>query len=133
MVPVPTGPWTEATLKEVVDSFHTAHERRFGMKAEDERVECVVFRVRAILDLPKHSVKAVAKKNRVAVPTGTRDAVFSAKIFTTKLYHRNELQPGDMGDGPAIINEYDTTTVVYPYQRFHIDQFKNIIIETAPS
>jgi len=43
---------------------------------------------------------------------------------------------GDYGDtavGPAIINEYDTTTVVYPEQRFQIDQFQNILIQTTAS
>jgi N-methylhydantoinase A len=131
MVPVPAGEWNESTIQQVIESFHVAHERRFGMKAENESVECVVFRIRAVLELPKHRIEPVATKERVATPLRVRDAVFSGTNRSTKIFQRSELQPGDTADGPAIINEYDTTTVVYPEQRLQIDQFRNIIIQTS--
>jgi N-methylhydantoinase A len=133
MVPAPAGRWDERTIEQAIESFHTAHERRFGMKAENERIQCVVFRVRAVLDLSKHQIEPVAMRERIATPTRARDAVFSGKTYSTKIFNRNELQPGDTADGPAIINEYDTTTVVYPEQRFQIDQFQNILIQTVIS
>jgi N-methylhydantoinase A len=35
--------------------------------------------------------------------------------------------------GPAIVTEYDSTTVVYPGQRLEVDPFGNLLIHTAPS
>lgn len=131
MIPVPAGDWNKSTIERVIEEFHAAHERRFGMKAENERVQCVVYRVRTILDMPKQHFQEVLRNERVAVPLHTRNAIFSSKSHSTKIYHRDQLQPGDTADGPAIINEYDTTTVAYPGQRFRIDQFKNIIIQIS--
>src|SRR4029450_10652521 len=49
----------------------------------------------------------------------------------TRYYDRISLQAGNRLSGPAIVNQYDSTTVVPPGISAHIDRFGNIVIETG--
>ena len=49
----------------------------------------------------------------------------------TQIYDRNELQPGNVVDGPAIVQQDDTTTVIEPGYKGAVDRFGNILIEEA--
>jgi N-methylhydantoinase A len=48
---------------------------------------------------------------------GTRPVVFSEETVECPVYARTLLAPGDTLSGPAVIEEYGATTVVYPGQR----------------
>ena len=51
----------------------------------------------------------------------------------TRYYDRAALKAGNRLDGPAIVNQYDTTTVIPPGISAHVDRFGNIIIEIGAS
>ena len=53
---------------------------------------------------------------------------FEGKKLATKIYSRDELQPGKEYSGPAIITEYSATTVIPPGKRFHLDRAANLIV-----
>jgi len=44
------------------------------------------------------------------------------------VYTRERIAPGDVARGPAIVEEYGATTVVYPGQRIEADRFGNLIL-----
>ena len=48
--------------------------------------------------------------------------------MTTRFYDRTALQPGNVLEGPAIVNQYDSTTVIPPGLSARIDSFGNIVI-----
>ena len=48
-----------------------------------------------------------------------------------KIYDRDLLAPGHAIDGPAIIEQVDSTTVVYPGQRVVVDEYLNIVISVS--
>ena len=53
----------------------------------------------------------------------------------TQFYAREALKAGNRIEGPAVINQYDSTTVVPPGLTAEIDRFGNIVIwvdESAP-
>jgi N-methylhydantoinase A len=54
--------------------------------------------------------------------------LFNRKKLKTKIYSRDNLQPGKKYSGPAIITEYSATTVIPPCERFHLDRASNLII-----
>jgi len=54
--------------------------------------------------------------------------VFSEKAVECQIYERTRLAPGDTLSGPAVIEEYGATTVVYPGQRVEADRFGNLIL-----
>ncbi|MNN50231.1 hypothetical protein D3C81_1648050 [compost metagenome] len=45
------------------------------------------------------------------------------------LYDREKLGPGHAIDGPAIVNQMDSTTLVLPGQIARVDSYLNLIIE----
>jgi N-methylhydantoinase A len=54
--------------------------------------------------------------------------LFDGKTFPTKIYSRDELQPGKKYPGPAIITEYSATTVIPPGKIFHLDRARNLVV-----
>jgi N-methylhydantoinase A len=69
--------------------------------------------------------------------TGEREAWFRVegelREVATKFYDRARLVAGNRIDGPAVINQYDTTTVLPPGLTAEIDRFGNIVIQIEQS
>ena len=49
----------------------------------------------------------------------------------TRYYDRAALKAGNRLEGPAIVNQYDSTTVIPPGLTAHVDRFGNIVIDAA--
>jgi len=62
--------------------------------------------------------------------TGSRPVVFgrSSASVSTPLYWRPELAPGDVVEGPAVIEEYGATVPVHPGFAARVDQFGNLLV-----
>ncbi len=129
----------DATVTEAVASFHAAHERQFGYNSPRERVQVVNVRVKAHSRPPgpileqKLEQRAVAKRATLT-PKITRPVIFNINGATTQdtaLYAREELTPGLSFEGPVIVTQYDTTTVLPPDWQARIDGMGNIIAEHA--
>ena len=86
----------------------------------------------------KDGIRRIIKRDRAkttadAARTGERLACFdsSAGLAPCPVYDRDLLEPGHRFDGPAIVDQLDSTTVVYPGQRALVDDYLNIIIDIA--
>ena len=55
------------------------------------------------------------------------------KPVSTRYYDREQLLAGNRLEGPAIVNQYDSTTVIPPGIGAHVDRFGNIVIEVGVS
>jgi N-methylhydantoinase A len=49
----------------------------------------------------------------------------------TRVYDRSRLRPGNRIDGPAIVTEFDATTVVLAGYSADVDRYLNLIINPA--
>ncbi len=123
-------------LKAVKNEFHAAHEKEFSRRFEDVDVQIANIRVRAIGEMP--GLKPVlVKKGTATPPKGalklTADAWFekSGKLakVKTKFYERTELLAGNKIQGPAIITQFDSTSVVPPGYSAEVDKHGNLIIK----
>jgi N-methylhydantoinase A len=56
------------------------------------------------------------------------EIVFQGERLPTKIYDRARLEPGHRFDGPAIVTEFDSTTVVLPGYVAEVDESFNILI-----
>jgi N-methylhydantoinase A len=130
-VPVPRlrGP---DDLADLVRRFHDAHQRRYGHMAQAEAVEIVNFQVTAVGLIPKPAMKTVDRASAEAKPHDIRQACFNAtNARDVPVFRRSTLQPGMRIEGPAIIEEKTSTTVLYPGQRAEVDAYLNIEVELA--
>jgi len=113
--------------------FLDVYRDRYGHAMDDSAAEVVAVRAGATAQTPKPDITKMA---RVA-PEGTepvrrvRNAYFSERdaLLETSVYARADLPVGFKGDGPAVIEEYGSTTVLGPDDRFEIGRLGEIRIE----
>jgi N-methylhydantoinase A len=124
-----------ATLAEVRRSFDAIHERLHGHQAPDEPVEVVNYRVVAYARVPQVQLQqhAPATNDVDAARKGERAASFAEypTPVPCPLYDRSRLQPGHRLSGPAIVEQLDSTVVVFPGQEAVVDDYLNLVIHTA--
>ena len=111
--------------------FHEAHRRRYGHMAESEAIEIVNFQVTAIGQIPKPQFNKIAAPHPLQSPKPhvVRTAYFGPnEAVEIPVFRRAVLAPGAVIDGPAVIEEKTSTTVIYPGQRAKIDGYLNVEI-----
>jgi N-methylhydantoinase A len=121
-----------AGAAELVESFHRLHEQLFTFADRAAPVEIVNLRLRAIglmdkIALPE--LPAVADGTPAPPATSRRVHFREEGWVPAPVYRRDELKAGHRIDGPAIVGQLDTTTVVFPGQRARVDRYGNLIIE----
>jgi N-methylhydantoinase A len=133
-VPVAEGSLEAAQIDETVDRFHAAHKRRYGYAGTENPVEIVNLRLTALAELP-HPRLAPERLNGTTNPSGPlkghRDVYFDGGFVPTAVYDRQELGSGDVVTGPAIIEQLDSTTVVWPDQTARVDPYRNLVLERS--
>jgi N-methylhydantoinase A len=116
-------------LDKALDDFHALHERTYGVRFHVP-VELVALRVVARGATP--SVDEVAPlgagKDARAAVIETRPAYFNGQWQDTPHYDRARLGVGARVEGPAIIRQYDSTTVLLPGHYAEVDTHGNILI-----
>jgi N-methylhydantoinase A len=61
-----------------------------------------------------------------------RSVIFDGQTHECPVYDRAALRPGDALAGPAVVEEYGATTVVFPNQGAEVDRFGNLILMPRP-
>ena len=131
---VPAGRIEDAWVAELQEGFHAAHEREYGHRFDAE-IEIVNIRVVGIgrIEELRWAGLAEGDGDPGAAKTVEREVVFEvgvkAEARPTPFYDRERLRAGDRIEGPAIIEQYDSTTVVPPGLAAEIDGYGNIVID----
>jgi N-methylhydantoinase A len=133
-VPAPTGPVDEAFRAEVLSRFHDAHESLYGYCYRDDGsrhpVEWVNYRVSGIgpIDRPRLRERPPGGKDPSHALTGTRPVHFGDAWTDTPVYERSRLAPGDVIEGPAVIQEFGSTVPLHSGFRAETDPYGNLVI-----
>lgn len=113
-------------------TFDEQHEKHYGSRAQDQRVELVNYRLTTKVVLPKP--QAVEQAAHEEMPDGAlkgrRRAYFDG-WQDCPIYDRERLVCGNRIRGPAIIEEMDSTIIIHPRQAARVDRFGNVILELA--
>jgi N-methylhydantoinase A len=117
-----------ADLGEAVARFHAEHERAYNYRRDGSPVEIYRLSVRAVGVTPKPQLKRHELNGAGAKPRGTRPVHFDASgtPLDTPLYVRDDLAAGARLEGPAVVDQLDSTTVVPPGWRAEVDEWLNI-------
>ena len=135
-VPLEDGDIDQAMLDRLVANFHSRYESLYGSGAgfREARVEIVTYRVRA----SSISAKPVLRPATPIGSTPPREAwaparnVYWAELedfAATPVYWGERLQPGNIIQGPAIMQVPVTTIVVHPHQTARLDPYGNVLID----
>jgi N-methylhydantoinase A len=119
-------------IKAVAAAFHEAHERVYGHSKPGASVEFVNLRVVQSWSLPELRLDTGVTDESGEV--SSRPVYFeeAGDFVETPVYPRSQLAVGEDCLGPAIVEQRDTTLVVYPGQRASLDESGNIVV-TVPA
>jgi N-methylhydantoinase A len=114
-----------------VESFHRAHEQRYGYADPRRDVEVVNVRARLCGATPKPSLpKSRAAGASVLAALVEQKAVqVAGRRERMAIYNRAKLRVGNRFAGPAVVGEYSATTFVPPGWRGRVDAHENIVLE----
>ena len=135
IVPAASGPnLTSDALpnaKTLVTLFFAAHDRAYGFHDENAPVEIINFRMTARGRLYDPSMKLEYEKNaRLPLPEKTRPVWFdNSEAIETPVYRREKLRPGVRFKGPAIIDQLDATTPIFPGDKVEVLAEGSILIQ----
>ena len=138
-VDVPSGAVDTAWVAKVRADFDDIHLREYSRRFEDSDVEIPNVRVRGIglmppLEMPETNPGLESPGDALR---HEGEAWFrvrgSLERVATRYYERAALRAGNRLEGPAIVNQYDSTTVIPPGTTAHIDRFGHIVITTGDS
>jgi len=111
----------------IKEKFEEEHKRIYGYSSEDP-VEVVEARIVAIAKVPHILLKKQEPITDKPQPYTYREAYVSGKTVKVPVYIKEKLKPGSNGYGPAIIEEYDSTTVVNEGWSWECDGFSSLVL-----
>ena len=113
--------------------FDAMHELRYGTAAPDERAEVVSLRstVTGVMGKPRPGkIPTGGTEPPADAFTGTRPVYLDAErgFAATPTYARAALRAGNRLEGPALVEEYASTTVLLPGDGLEVDALGNLIV-----
>jgi 5-oxoprolinase (ATP-hydrolysing) len=98
----------------VAQAFSEEHMRRYGYVQAERPMEIVAARVEAVASSGPALARSTSVPERQAEPNREVVTWFGERPFATRVYQREDLQPGHVVHGPAIVGEPLATTVIDP-------------------
>lgn len=113
-----------------VAAFHAAHQARYGYAQPHAPVEVVTARLTARASTPALELARLPSGGSAAAAAviGHKPVIFERQARLTPLYDRARLSPGSRLRGPAVIFQYDATTVVPPGWVGEVDAWGNLAL-----
>lgn len=116
------------SLEAAIDRFHAEHEREFSYRRDGAPVEIYQLQVNAVGVTPKPEFERHAAGGKMPGPLEVRSVHFdeAGGRVDTPVYARDGMPAGTRVEGPAVIVQLDSTTVVPPGVVAEVDEWLNI-------
>jgi N-methylhydantoinase A len=132
-IKVPVSGLKEAPA--IRDAFEHDYRRRYGHADAKAPAEFQALHLSAFARLKRPDIARLPRPAVKAQPSHTRQVYLGSAggWIDAQIFNRNTLEPGFSEIGPAIIEEYGSTTVVWPGDRFEIGALHEIRIDCSGS
>ena len=125
-IDLPGGPVDLVSLE---SAFHIEHERQYGFARRDQRVQLVNVWVSAELPIADDQRRPADRTvSEPPAPRSIRPVYLRGSWVDTPVYSRTGLHPGQQVDGPAVLEQLDSTTLIGPAQHACVDAWEQIAI-----
>ncbi|MGV8874415.1 MAG: hydantoinase/oxoprolinase family protein [Rhodococcus sp. (in: high G+C Gram-positive bacteria)] len=140
-VAAPDGNIDDVWVKTVAEAFHDIHGRTYSQRFDDKPVQLINVRVTGVGAVPHVQIADIAAGTAdasAAVKATTRalfwqDETSAPQWVDTPVYERSLLLANNEIDGPAIVEQFDSTTIIGMNQHATVDAVGHIIIERNPA
>src|ERR1700761_3009605 len=130
-VDLPMAVFTRKDADAIKRHFDAMHAQRYGTSAPEEHAEIVSLRstVTGLMGKPRQGKIGRGQRTPAkAASVGKRKVYFNGRFHATPAYRRTALAAGNRIGGPALIEEYASTTVLLPGDVLQVDDFGNLVI-----
>ena len=133
-VTAPGGTVDASFLEGLIAAFNAAHLRTFGYDyAGRQKIELVNLCVSGFGLIERPQMPKLAERSGDATPKSSRMVYFGAQFQDTPVYDRDSLPSGGHIIGPAVIEEFGSTSVVFPGQVVEVDPHGILVIRPVSS
>lgn len=114
----------------LAERFNQLHEQFYGFRMDESQCEIVNLRAIGYGKVPEpHLPEGEPDGSDVsAALVDEHEVFFQGEWLPTRIYDRSKLGPGHRIEGPAIVTEFDSTTVVLSGHAAEVDRYLNLII-----
>ena len=117
-----------AGISEMHQAFENAHKARFGFAVPERKLMVEALSLEAIAKMDAASEVGVADSTEALTPGKTVDMWSDGGWKQVPLYHRDDLAPGHVIDGPAIIVEANSTNAIEAGWRAEFNSFGHLLL-----
>jgi N-methylhydantoinase A len=130
-VTIPNGVLSENSIEIIEANFIKEYEIRYGRSIQDIGIEVVTWRVVVAGKSPEIIPNQIVKTEGKDALKGMRSVfLMGDKTYSdVPVYSRYDLKPNETFDGPAVIEEMESTVIIGRRSVIKIDEFKNIVID----
>lgn len=142
-IPVPAPLPAQAGLY-LRTAFDDAYARQYGMALKGYPVQALNWRVLVVAPPPEVDLAAAVRARRsradalkgrrlVYIPeeTGNAAGPTAGRFVEVPVYDRYALAPGARLAGPAVVEEAEATTLLWPGDDLHVDPHHNLAVDVA--
>ena len=116
-------------MERTIGAFHVLHEQLYTFSQPDTPVEVVTLRVTAEGAMPRPAIPNLPKAADLAdAQVGRQSVDFDGEMRPTPVYDRARLGAGATIEGPAILSQLDSTTVLFPGQTAEVHTYGSLIV-----
>jgi N-methylhydantoinase A len=139
-LPVPMGKLTSDHVADLVAAYNERHMHEFGYTIPRHAAEVEIGQVRLVATglIDKPSLRAAetnggGKGNANGGHAREFREVYYAEEgwIDSAVYRREELLPGMQVDGPAVVDQFDSTTLLPPGASASVDAYQNLIVDVG--
>jgi N-methylhydantoinase A len=112
-------------------AFERDYKRRYGHADAKAPAEFQALHLSAFARLKQPEIARLPRAERKAQKPTTRRIYLGGRWVESKIYQRDALEPGFSEIGPIVVEEYGSTTVIWPCDRFEIGELHEIRIHCA--
>ncbi len=133
-VTAPSGEFDVSSVAGLIEAFHASHERTFGYAYRGEqKVEIVNFCLSGFGTIERPSLPKVraSSSDAESARKANRPVYFEGGFRDTPVFDRAGLPAGTRIQGPAVVEEFGSTTVIFPGQFATIDDHGIIVVRRS--
>ncbi|HYY08151.1 MAG TPA: hydantoinase/oxoprolinase family protein, partial [Actinomycetota bacterium] len=115
----------------LAERFNSLHEQFYGFKMEGTTCEIVNLRAVGFGKMPQPTLPegdGGGSPDAAGAVVDEHEVYFQGEWLPTRIYDRARLRPGHRIDGPAIVTEFDSTTVILSGHAAEVDRYLNLLI-----
>jgi N-methylhydantoinase A len=133
-VTAPGGAVDASFLTGLIGAFNAAHLKTFGYNyAGRQKIELVNLCVSGFGVIERPQLPKLAAPTGKFEAKSSRPVYFGAAYQDTPVFDRSSLPPGGRLNGPAVVEEFGSTTVIFPGQTLEVDPHGILVIRAVSS